>query len=144
MTKMQTAKWALAAMIGGALLGAVPLYLQLHDVRQTADATERRLESELAELRERVAVSNAHSGLGRIMVLLENEDYAAASTLSTRVFNEIDRAIERIGDSDARRRLLTVQGQRDQMTSAIATRDENAAALARRLFRALEASVGPQ
>lgn len=144
MTNMQTAKWVLAGMVAGALIGSVPLYLQLRDARQTAEATEERLEGELAGLRERVAVSSVHSGLGRMMLLLESEDFDGASGLSTRVFDAIDQAVETVADGDAKRRLLTVQGQRDAMTSAIATQDPNAAALARRLFRAVEGSAGPQ
>lgn len=138
---MKTARNIFIAVLAGAVLAAVPLYIQLRDVRQTSSAEIERLQAELGSARAGLAVSSIHSRLGLLAAAVRSGDFAAASQLSSPLYDEAGRVADQMEDSDAKRRLRTFVDSRDEVTSALATENPEILNRLDQMFRLLGASL---
>ncbi len=138
---MKTARTILIAVLAGALLAAVPLYIELRDVQQTSSAEIERLRVELEAANSALAVSSIHSRLGLLAAAVRSGDFAAASQLSSPLYDEAARVANEMEDSDAKRRLRTFVDSRDEVTSALATEDPEILNRLDQMFRLLGASL---
>lgn|GEM_PF-3740855 len=138
---MTTARNIFIAFLLGALIVAVPLYVQLRDVRQTSSAEIERLQAELDSAQAALAISSIHSRLGLLASAVRSGDFAAASQLSSPLYDEAGRVADRMENSDARRRLKMFVDSRDEVTSALATENPEILDRLDQLFRMLGASL---
>jgi hypothetical protein len=129
------------SLLAGALIAAVPLYIQLRDARQTSTAEIERLTAELAAARRALTVSSIHSRLGLLLSSVRAGDFAAASRGSGSLYDDAARAADEAQDPDAQRRLRTFLSSRDEVTAALATEDPKVADRLEQLFRLLAASL---
>ncbi len=138
---MKTARNILIAAVLGALAAAAPLYIQLRDLEQTSTAEIERLQVELGAAQSALAVSSIHSRLGLLAAAVRSGDFAAASQLSSPLYDAAGRVAEQLEDSDAKRRLRTFVDSRDEVTSALATEDAEILTRLDQMFRLLGASL---
>jgi hypothetical protein len=138
---MRTFTFVLAALIIGAIAGFAPMYLELRDARQSAQATKEQLTMERDEARQGLAISTLHSQMGVLLTQVRAADFAAARQTSTKLYDGVSAAIESTQNADDERRLRTIAETRDQVTAALALNDPAIEETLWRLFALLSASL---
>ncbi len=138
---MNQARNIAIALLAGVVIAAVPLYLQLRDLRQTSSAEVDRLTASLSTANHALAVSGIHSRLGLLVSTVRAGDFAAASQASGKLYDDAARVAGEIQEPDAQRRLRTFVSSRDEVTAGLATEDPKIADRLDQLFRLLAASL---
>lgn len=138
---MRTFLVGFVALIIGLLGGAAPMYLDLRTERAQAEATEARLQADLAQAQRALAITTIHSRLATLISQVQRGEFSEAQASSTDLFNRVEGALASLEEGDDHRRLLTLKETRDEVTAKLAVGDTTVTQTLDRLFTLIGASL---
>jgi hypothetical protein len=112
------------------LVGYGIVYVEKRQVEQAAQATEERLQAELAEARANFRIAAVTNQLGIILIEVNRQNFGNAKQLATNFFDDLGELSRSVSDVSARQRLSQVLARRDEIiTDLVTLKPETAAKL---------------
>jgi hypothetical protein len=134
MTGLTRALLALAVPVVAFGLGFGWMYLRHRSFRESAEATQQRLETTERELR----LARLQLQLASVLMEVERKNFGNARDVSSKFFDELRSVAGSAQSPDQKSRLDAVLGKRDEVTAAITEMKPETPDLLRRLYNDLD------
>lgn len=138
---MKKILWILAAVVVAFGVGYVPQFLKSRNLSRELEDTRERLEARLTEAELQSRLWHLNTGLGLLILEVEDQNYGNAQQRSTTWFDGLSEAMSTASDPGLRQTLSQLSDRRDRVTALLTQADPDVLNLLREMYRTLASAV---